>query len=64
MEGCRIIANRVRTGTFTMSDGYIRFYDSNGDCVTDCAMVLAFADSIFREVEGKIVRARISIEEI
>lgn len=52
-------------GTFTMSDGYIRFNDSNGlGCTTDCAMVLAFADSIFREVEGKTVKVRISIEEI
>lgn len=63
-EECRIIANRVRTGTFTMSDGYIRFDDSKGGCTTDCAMVLAFADSIFREVEGKTVKVRISIEEI
>lgn len=62
----RLIANRTRIGKFYMSDsGYVRFDDANGlGCNTDCAMVLAFADTILREVEGKLVNVRIIIEEV
>lgn len=64
--GNKLIANKTRTGKFSMSDkGYIRFDDSNGlGCNTDCSAVLTFANSIFREVEGKLVKVHIIIEEI
>lgn len=62
----KLITNKTRTWNFSMSDkGYIRFNDSNGlGCTTDCGAVLAFANSIFREVKGKLVKVHIIIEEI